>query len=240
MIGHLGADVVLVNNHVPGTLFVYFTSYQLDWKSNSDKLRFDFLNTALRESQAALCLRDRQNLWYHNGIDGASGDIAAVVDLILSYARGRPGIICVGSSMGGYAALLFGHLVRAKLVVAIVPQIRLGSLMARELGETRFDERFVELERVTQTPEYLSLDRVLTAQTSMTRFVAICGREGWIDVQHIRLIEGIDNIEVVYFAGASHNEAALMCLKADFLRQFFDGSYLRTGRLTRSETNGAD
>lgn len=84
---------------------------------------FEFfkLTRHLRVNKAYL--RDLDQRWYHGGLRGVTGSIGETADYLgcmMSACRtGRT--VVFGSSMGGYAALLFGSLVRANAVHAFSP-----------------------------------------------------------------------------------------------------------------------
>lgn len=201
------------------TLYVYFTSLQWDWAINSSPNRFDYINTAVRENQSALLIRDRSNAWYHLGVDGASGSVFEVADVIRATANGRQ-IITVGASMGGYAALLFGHLVEAKLAIGIVPQIRIGQRSATELQDTRFNGLPAQLERTTPSPHFLGLDLAIPA-ADRDRFWIVVGSDAWIDFEHAKLVRGRADFRTIVADGCGHNDVGAWCLKSGLLGDVF-------------------
>jgi len=85
---------------------------------------FSFFKTLKALPYAKLFIRDPEDCWFQRGItpevnspDRLAGHLRAMI------AKLRPGrIITTGASMGGYAALLFGHLLRAQAVFAMSPQ----------------------------------------------------------------------------------------------------------------------
>lgn len=74
-----------------------------------------------------LFLRDPGRSWFNGPIPGLSKDADDLADIIRQYAGSVPpeNIVMSGSSMGGYAAILFGCLLGAGKVVAAAPQLRL-------------------------------------------------------------------------------------------------------------------
>lgn len=221
MLGHSGQG---------DTLFIYFTSMKTNWGETGDEReRFDFLATVQRENQNALLIRDRRNCWFHMGVDGCPGGAMELAAFLAGHSQRFSHTILSGSSMGGYAALLFGHLMRPDLAVAFSPQIRIGTEAARALSDPRFEEYYPAFETATPTPEFLHLDRVLS--TSRERMIAFCGAEGWVDVQHLELLKDCPAVKRVYLPQASHHEVARYSQSSGVMQQFFDGSYLRTGEL---------
>lgn len=100
-----------------GLCFVTFGSYTND--SSLDRAGFaeEFLRD---EGIDAIHVVNRDNLWYqYSEIEDA---LRAVRAATAAYDR----VITYGSSMGGYAALRFGHVCRAETGIAISPQYSLN------------------------------------------------------------------------------------------------------------------
>lgn len=74
-----------------------------------------------------LFLRDPGRSWFNGAIPNLSKDADDLADVIRQYAGSIPpeNIVMSGSSMGGYASILFGCLLGAGKVVAVAPQLRL-------------------------------------------------------------------------------------------------------------------
>lgn len=90
--------------------------------------RFEFLRAAASLPVQRLYLRDHAQSWYHRGVVGLGHDItstARALDARLS-ASGARRVVMAGNSAGGYAALLFGHLLRADAVLAFSPRSFVG------------------------------------------------------------------------------------------------------------------
>ncbi len=65
---------------------------------------------------------DKTNTWYHRGIEGKSSDIPSTVAYLRTVIAGYSRVVFIGSSAGGYAALLFGSLLAVDTVLAFKPQ----------------------------------------------------------------------------------------------------------------------
>lgn len=120
--------------------------------------------------------------WYLDGVPGIADDLngmAEAIDRIASICKVRD-LTVLGSSMGGYAALAIGGLLRAKRVVAFSPQVKLHkgwSFSPEDVSKsTRIDVR-----RIVQA-------------ASMTEFKVICSTEV-MDVYHASLLTGLPNVE---------------------------------------------
>ena len=95
---------------------------------NVPRGHFAFSHVSAAAVHSRLSVNVSANDWYQQGIPGISTSIAETVDFLrrivdwlgCSYVR------TIGSSMGAYAALLFGDLLGADEVVACDPEICLG------------------------------------------------------------------------------------------------------------------
>ncbi len=109
----------------------------------TDTLDIVFAYTFIHEGQfqldtvpsrnTRLFLNTRDNDFYQRGIPGVTATIeetAAWLGKIVAHLAPRT-IRTHGSSMGGYAALLFGHLLGADGVYTTAPQVRLGNPYCR-------------------------------------------------------------------------------------------------------------
>jgi hypothetical protein len=69
-----------------------------------------------------MLLRDTYCSNYHRGVEGVSTDVESTFAFLQEDARSYKRVTCLGISAGGYAAILFGSLLKAARVVAFVPQ----------------------------------------------------------------------------------------------------------------------
>jgi hypothetical protein len=65
---------------------------------------------------------DMYNKWYHKGIEGISKNIKETTEYLREKIKGFEEVIFIGSSAGGYAAILFGSLLKVDKVIAFKPQ----------------------------------------------------------------------------------------------------------------------
>ena len=65
---------------------------------------------------------DEHQDWYHQGIKGITHSVDETVTHLKHKIHGYERVICIGSSSGGYAAILFGSLLQVTSVIAFIPQ----------------------------------------------------------------------------------------------------------------------
>lgn len=88
-----------------------FINDRYEWEYSFANLQIPF--------RKAIFVRDVQKTWYCEGISVKHPTIKAVVSLLKEIIPDNCDITCVGNSAGGYAAILFGHLLCAKRIFNI-------------------------------------------------------------------------------------------------------------------------
>jgi pimeloyl-ACP methyl ester carboxylesterase len=164
---------------------------------------FGFYRIAHQLSATALLVKDPANNWYNAGIDG----VGATVDEIACSLRATLGdrrIVTFGSSMGGYAAILFGCLLGAERCVALAPQTRLDSKLPLSPAAD------VQL----QAPD---LQRYLLESPSTNVRIFIGGSD-LVDAYHAYRVADRQNVEVLVLPDAGHSVAETLA-GTDVLRE---------------------
>ena len=104
------------------TLSIGFTSFQ------KIDTTFDW-NILKKFETDTLLIRDPKMAWYLCGIGGISKDVTETIEFIHRYTDKYNKILLFGSSMGGYASLLYGSLINHndKTINAFTPQTDIRS-----------------------------------------------------------------------------------------------------------------
>lgn len=94
-----------------------------------------------------LFLRDHSQAYYHRGVRGLGDDIEAVEAGIREAVEraGATRVVMMGSSGGGYAALLFGRLLGVEEVHAFAPTTFIRADLRDRYGDHRFERRWQAL-----------------------------------------------------------------------------------------------
>ncbi|MCT7665983.1 tetratricopeptide repeat protein [Shinella kummerowiae] len=118
-----------------------------------------------------LFLRDPGRSWFNGSIPNLSKDADDLADVIRQYAGSIPpeNIVMSGSSMGGYASILFGCLLGAGKVVAVAPQLRLHP-------STPYSPK--------KPVKYADLYPIITARNPRTKIELWYGTEEIMDLYH--------------------------------------------------------
>jgi hypothetical protein len=108
---------------------IYFSSHEI-YYPNVDSVfqkkiindnRFEWFGTRIKNARKHIFLRDIHKQWYLTGINSTLNDIESLSIFLNNETKGMD-IVTIGSSAGGYAAVLFGHLLGAKRIFAFNSQ----------------------------------------------------------------------------------------------------------------------
>lgn len=135
-----------INEHSNNNICaVYFSSNGIYADTEKDfeyaiiqKNRFEWKNTRINNAKKSIFLRDINKNFYIDGINSTINNIDKVIDFLRKETKGYD-IVTIGSSAGGYMAIVAGVLLQAKCVYSFC-----GILSLRLLyGQNTFD-RFKE------------------------------------------------------------------------------------------------
>lgn len=183
--------------------------------------RFSFYGTFRDIAVNKLFVNIPGNRWYQDGIPGLGDGIEATADgirIVMQEVAPRS-VMCVGNSMGAYAALLFGTLVNADHVLAIGPEtlLKLPGSRSRAYIGSRPDTGFDDL------LPYLGLP------SAGRKTDIIFGESDLIDVQCARRVAHLDGVHIRSLRGVGH-EVPAMLHRFEAWKPLIDG-YVRDGTL---------
>jgi hypothetical protein len=93
-------------------------------------LPFEFLNylSSIYTNECDLLFFiDKKQCWYHNGIYGITKNIHETRLYLNNIIANYDKVIFMGTSSGGYAAILFGSLCNVNYVIGFIPQTRIDN-----------------------------------------------------------------------------------------------------------------
>lgn len=139
-----------------------------------------------------LLVRDPSGSWYNDGLPGVGGtleEIAAEIERQLS-GLGATRVITAGSSMGGYAAILFGCMLGAERAIAFAPQTLLDPALRHAPPAS------VRL----QVPDLAPVIREAPA----TEIDLVAGWDDHLDVFNAQRVSGLPSVRVLALHGGVH------------------------------------
>jgi len=159
---------------------------------------FEFFRLTGEVDTKKLYVRDMNQAWYHQGLPGIADNIDGVAVYLRDMIREQQPrkVVAVGNSAGGYAALLFGYLLSANIVLAFSPQ----TFISRHERALHGDDRWGEYQILnahqspTRQEKYFNLKRTLGAHRTRTKYRIYYQRENRLDNIHARRMRVVDNV----------------------------------------------
>lgn len=161
---------------------------------------FEFFNLTKNLDVNKIYLRDLSKTWYHSGLPGISNNI----DETASFLRrkidesGADKIVVVGNSMGGYAAIVFGILIKADIVHAFSPQTF--------IKDADFIRSKEQLQNVHDnfSNKYFDINEVAKLHNNLGEFNLYYNSKNKIDKKHAMHLKSSKNIVLHSFRGSGH------------------------------------
>lgn len=170
-----------------GPLVVFFSG------TNKSEGQFDFWGYAQRSSASCILLNNGQNRWYQSGVPGFGASVEGTADFIRRWGAfvGAKEIICIGASMGGSAAVLYGSILNAR-VLAFSFEAHIRHQGSRSI-------KYIPSEYSLSHPDLKPLIR--QASKPIT---SILGGDDIIDVAEASRLQGLPNLTLTCLQGVDH------------------------------------
>ena len=172
---------------------------------------FEFFNATGALPIKRMFVRDLRQSWYHRGVRGHGSNILELSDslaqLVSEHEVDR--LVVTGTSMGGYACLLFGALLGADRAIAFAPQTVLARAVLAELGDHRWDEDLDRVEAAGPLDErWVDLARALPeARRAQTRCDVLFDPAIALDKAQCIRLEGLPGVQLISREGGGHQIA---------------------------------
>lgn len=162
---------------------------------------YEFKNFLFRHFDCNfIFVKDAHQCWYHAGVRGLGKDIQTTADGLQRKIDKIPHskLITLGTSAGGYAAILFGHLLKADTIYAFSPQTFLDQANRQRYRDRRYQGELSKLYRCKyRSPDYYDL---LTLPPSLRQEVGkihiVLGVDDPVDTFHVQRMEDWENVSV--------------------------------------------
>jgi len=156
-----------------------------------------------------LFVRDPARVWYQHGVPGfgdSIDEVAASLRAIID-EQDVARLVAMGSSAGGYAALAFGSLLEADLVIAFSPQTILDRTWLTEVGDQRWPGHFKNLAALGgPDPRWIDLrDALPRERRPGTRFEVRYPSPHEEDARHAERLDGVPGLELIGHERGYHN-----------------------------------
>jgi hypothetical protein len=164
---------------------------------------FEFLRSLELAHAKRAFIRDVNRHWYHRGVAGVGADIDSVADHLrdLAVEAEVDEVATIGSSAGGYGALLFGALLSCE-VHAFSPQTFIDPQLRERHNDMRWPESVEELDGYMDM-RYADLRPVIAASAASCHVYYPTGVP--IDIIHAEHIGDLPQVTLHAFESGNHN-----------------------------------
>lgn len=145
-----------------------------------------------------IVLRDLKRMWYHEGIPSLGNSIYELTHALTEKTKNYHKIITLGSSMGGYGAILLGNLINADYSIGFSPNSFIDKKNRKKYGDKNSFEDKNKVCETTVTPQYLDLKNYFekNCKDSKTNCLLFCGALNEMDMVHSTRIMGLNNVHL--------------------------------------------
>ena len=192
---------------------------RVDFKSNDLPLvisfaglggQFNFLRSLDGFAANVIYIKDLKHHWYLTGIPGAGNTVPEITEFLKGKATEfrATRVITLGTSAGGFAALLFGAQIGATSIIAISPQTFMNKWNCIRYLDYRWLDRVVEVYRANDdNRQFLDIKSLVSEyQGDVTLIYDVTHR---LDNLHAGRISGNHIVRVEEKSGG-HNVARTM------------------------------
>ena len=167
-------------------------------------------------------LRDPHQRWYHRGLRGVGDNIDEIAAFLAKYTRhpATQRTVFFGNSGGGYAALLFGHLLQVDQVHAFSPRTFISPIRRLLVGDGETWKRLPRglFLRHSQT-EYFDLRRVLSqSQPRSTALHLYYAEDDRLDRLHALRMQALAGVQLHAFPHGKHKLIRFLKQDGELLR----------------------
>lgn len=146
---------------------IYFSSNEIYYPNNEqtfrsqvlDKNKFEWYRTRIQKGKKHIFLRDIIKQWYLTGINNKISTIEKLADFLKKETEGYK-VITIGSSAGGFAAVLFGSMLNAETIYTFNGQFLLSDLLsssAKKYSSEKIDPIIYREQHNPKINKYYSL-----------------------------------------------------------------------------------
>ncbi|QSE96644.1 alpha/beta fold hydrolase [Fulvivirga lutea] len=170
---------------------------------------FEFFNSLNKLDCDKVFIRDFNQAWYHKGVSEELNSIGAIKDYLqeLLHEGNYKRVCFIGNSMGGYAAILFGNLLKVDAVIAFAPQTFIGRLKRFYYWDFRWANEMKALHTSDQAEtDYFDLKDILRKGIGThTQIQIYYSKKHRLDKNHAeRLKDSHDNLVLIGMSEGDH------------------------------------
>lgn len=203
---HLNYTVVYHENVPKEYCIIYFSSNDLYYPNNDiafkegiiQKNRFEWIGNRVAYGYKHIFIRDIKKQWYLEGINSTINTPTKLYDFLKTETKGFK-IILLGSSAGGFIAVIMGQMLGAERIYSFNGQFEIKSLLEAETAAIKEPILYRNQELAEFKPYYESLN-FITNPSSIFYFHS--SRSSW-DIEQYNHVKHL-KINVIKFQTRNH------------------------------------
>lgn len=170
---------------------IYFPNQEeIFRKEIINKNKFEWYKTRVISAKKQIFLRDIYKQWYINGVNKKLNNIEDLYEFLKTETEGYE-VITIGSSAGGYAAALFGSLLKASRVYSFASQFGLYHILNNNDNREK-NPMIVNYFESTDSEKYLNITEIIkTSNVPVFYFLPFFSAE---DLEQFELLSFLKNI----------------------------------------------
>jgi hypothetical protein len=184
---------------------VYFCSHNIYYPNTENIFRkriveknyYEWYGTRIQKSYKHIFVRDIFKQWYFAGINAEINSPEKLLDFLRQETKGYK-VITLGSSAGGYAAVLYGYLLNADQVMAFNPQFEVRSLL--KSSTEKFDPLLFRLKN-EPVSIYYDIHDLINENIDIYYFYS--NKSTW-DLEQYNRVKDLTKIHKISFSTAHH------------------------------------
>jgi capsular polysaccharide export protein len=155
--------------------------------------KYNFFQMGKEIEENVFFVNDLTDQWYQNGIESFGETFESTIDVLQKWIRHLKidEVYTLGTSMGGYAAIMYGVHLNAN-ILSFAPEIILKTPYSRSKKKIRAKTKI----------HYLSLNELMKGYTKP--ITVICGESDVLDIYFTGLLTPTKTLQVITIKGADH------------------------------------
>lgn len=155
--------------------------------------KYNFFQMGKEIDENLLFVNDLSNQWYQNGIDSLGETFEETINVIQQWIKhlNIDEVYTLGTSMGGYAAIMYGVHLNAN-ILSFAPEIILKTPYSRSKKKIRAKTKI----------HYPNLEEIIKGYTKP--ITVICGESDVLDIYFAGLLTPTKTLQVITIKGADH------------------------------------
>lgn len=191
---------------------IYFSSNDIYYPNNEivfrrsilEKNKFEWFTTRVPYAHKHIFIRDIHKQWYLTGVNSKIDSPDKLAVFLKTETEGYK-VITIGSSAGGFAAVLFGSLLKAQLILSFNGQFQIHSLL--KTSNESVDPILFRLNKANKSLIYFDTKFFSTDHSAIFYFYSNLSKIDRLQKEYIKDIK----VNIISFSTSHHGIPFLKC-----------------------------